>query len=84
MIPGGIGPGSGNDYDKEQNGLTCYSCSYCNVEPFKPEDTGVGTETGCHVCSKEWDDGQYIQGRVQQSTRLVNVSFNIVFYYSAG
>lgn len=57
VIPGGVGPGSGNDYDTEQNGLTCYSCDYCNVEPFKPEDTGVGTKSGCHVCSKEWDDG---------------------------
>nr|XP_011454285.3 uncharacterized protein LOC105347086 [Crassostrea gigas] len=63
VIPGGVGPGSGNDYDTEQNGLTCYSCDYCNVEPFKPEDTGVGTKSGCHVCSKEWDDEYQVAQR---------------------
>lgn len=57
VIFGGVGSGSGNDYDTEQNGLICYFCDYCNVELFKFEDTGVGIKFGCYVCFKEWDDG---------------------------
>lgn len=57
VIPGGVLPGGGSDYDKDPNGVDCYSCGFCQVEPFDVEASGVGTEASCHVCSKEWDDG---------------------------
>ncbi|KAK3097868.1 hypothetical protein FSP39_014005, partial [Pinctada imbricata] len=79
VIPGGELPGGGNDYDKDPNGVDCYSCAFCQVEPFDVESSGVGTEKSCHVCSKEWDDEYQIARRecyseVQYNSLLVGIS----------
>ncbi|CAG2214571.1 unnamed protein product [Mytilus edulis] len=56
VIPGGIIPGGGNEYDKETGGVSCYTCNTCNKEPFDAEASGIGTKSGCYMCVKAWDD----------------------------
>ncbi|CAC5409866.1 unnamed protein product [Mytilus coruscus] len=56
VIPGGIIPGGGNEYDKETGGVSCYTCNTCNKEPFDAEAYGIGTKSGCYMCVKAWDD----------------------------
>ena len=58
--PGGIIPGGGNNYDKETDGISCYTCDSCNKEPFDAEVYGVGTKSGCYMCVKAWDDGKWL------------------------
>lgn len=59
VIPGGIIPGGGNNYDQETGGISCYTCDSCNKEPFDAEVYGVGTKSGCYMCVKAWDDGKW-------------------------
>ncbi|KAJ8315807.1 hypothetical protein KUTeg_007957 [Tegillarca granosa] len=57
VIPGGEVPGGdGTDFDKDKNGISCYECNFCPVEPYDPVQQGGNTKTGCHTCSKEWDN----------------------------
>lgn len=56
VIPGGIIPGGGNNYDQETGGVSCYTCDSCNKEPFDAQAYGIGTKTGCYMCVKAWDD----------------------------
>jgi hypothetical protein len=64
VIPGGIIPGGGNNYDKETDGISCYTCDSCNKEPFDAEVYGVGTKSGCYMCVKAWDDGKWLYLRI--------------------
>ncbi|OWF39172.1 uncharacterized protein LOC110465388 [Mizuhopecten yessoensis] len=57
VIPGGVFPGiGGNDYSEEAGGIECYDCNFCPLEPFDPVQLSISTRSGCHVCSKEFDN----------------------------
>lgn len=56
VVPGYVAGGRDTDYNKELGGITCYECTNCPVEPFRPEYDGTAVDTNCYVCSKEWDE----------------------------
>lgn len=59
MIPGGVFPGvGGNDYSEELGGVDCYTCDFCPIEPFDPDQLQISTRSGCNVCSKEFDNSK--------------------------
>lgn len=55
VVPGYVAGGQ-SDYNKEIGGISCYECTNCPVEPFRPETDGTAIEGNCYVCSKEWDE----------------------------
>ncbi|XP_045196634.1 uncharacterized protein LOC123551631 [Mercenaria mercenaria] len=59
IIPGYVPTGTETDYDKEINGVQCYECTSCPVEPFDPDKDGTAKASNCYVCSKVWDDEYY-------------------------
>ncbi|XP_052808552.1 uncharacterized protein LOC128237243 [Mya arenaria] len=63
VIPGYVEGGNEANYDKEIDGITCYECVNCPVEPFEPEKDGTATDTGCYRCSKEWDQEYQVARR---------------------
>lgn len=59
IIPGYVSSGTETDYDKEIDGIQCYECTSCPVEPFDPKKDGTAKGNNCYVCSKVWDDEYY-------------------------
>lgn len=68
IIPGFVPAGTETDYDKEIDGIQCYECQSCPVEPFNPKKDGTAKGNNCYVCSKVWDD-EYLKARRKCYTR---------------
>ncbi|KAL4233492.1 hypothetical protein ACF0H5_008173 [Mactra antiquata] len=63
IIPGYVPGGVDVDYEKEIDGISCYECQNCPVEPFDPDKDGTAVGTNCYVCSKVYDEEYYVARR---------------------